>query len=146
MGVLVVVRAKEEHLFENTCDFVDPDLCAEFPFLKFYCGTYKMRYHCACINLQIILLRAANSHSNGCLQRDPFNFVTHPNSSRDQDYEIAYHIESLMEYRENPGTIYNNIKKFKEKCDSLKNGLSTVSSEIPTNLTFRASFNQSLVL
>jgi hypothetical protein len=111
-----------EGQFEAPINFVEPDLCQEFPFLEPYCAikTLGNNYHCK--NLQRILFRAANSEYNG---DKLFDFVTNDlfgtNSEKGLDRDISYHIKHIMEYREKPSTIYNSIKAFKEKCDLLKN-------------------------
>jgi hypothetical protein len=101
--------------FKNPTTFVKPDLCEEVPILEKYCRGPSVfnDYHCQ--NLQRILFSAANSERQG---DKIFDFITSGTVSKDT--EKLYYINSLMENREDPATIYNTVKAFNEKCHELE--------------------------
>jgi hypothetical protein len=119
--LIVVLALIKEGTFETPSNFVEPDLCQEFPFLEPYCcgSSSSPGNDYDCKNLQRVLFRAANSDYKG---DKLFDFITNDRFiTKTQDEEIAYHIKMLMEYTENPSTIYNSIKAFEEKCNLLEN-------------------------
>jgi hypothetical protein len=112
--------------FKNTPTFIEPDLCQEVPILHSYCGENSILNTHDCQNLQRSLFRAANSQYEGDTIFDTLTGYT-----RDEQWDRAYHIKSLMEYAP-PATIYNTIKIFNEKCDELKDKSKTPNGSVDT--------------
>jgi hypothetical protein len=109
--------------FKNPTTFVNPNLCEQFPILEKYCASETIFTRYDCKNLQRILFVAANSQYRG---DEIFDYMARSVGTEDQDK--IYHINCLMQFKEEPATIYNTINDFKQKCHELESKNNAVAS------------------